>query len=86
MIQRLIIKKLSSNTIFIITIPILLSILFWFRFAPQKQFIVFFIATIIYLILALIHHFREKTLIIEIVIEYILIAILALVVIQSFLI
>lgn len=72
--------------IFALTIPVFSIALFWFRFSPQIQFIIFSVATIIYLSFALIHHFREKTLILEIVIEYILIAILALVVVQSFLI
>lgn len=71
---------------FFLSIPVFLITLFWLRFSPQKQFMIFFIATAVYLIFALIHHFREKTLILEIVVEYILIAILALIVVQSFLI
>lgn len=68
---------------FIVSIPFFLIALFWFRFAPTIQFIIFSIATCFYLIFALIHHFKQKTLILEIVIEYVLIAILALVVVQS---
>lgn len=77
------IKKLDLMWVFVISIPMFLIALFWFRFSPNIEFIIFFVATCFYLILALIHHFRQKTLILEIVIEYILIAILALVVIQS---
>lgn len=86
MIHWFSLKKLNLTAIFFLTIPIFLITLFWLRFSPQKQFITFSIATLVYLIFALIHHFREKTLILEIVVEYILIAILALIVVQSFLI
>lgn len=73
----------NLRLLFIITIPLFLIALYWFRFSPITEFVIFSIAAIIYLVMALIHHFRAKTLILEIVIEYILIAILALVVIQS---
>lgn len=74
-------KKL--NILFILTIPVFAAALYWFRFSSSTEFVIFSVASVVYLIMALIHHFRTKTLILEIVIEYILIAILALVVIQS---
>lgn len=80
---KLYIKKLDLLWMFVGSLPFFLIALFWFRFSPKIQFIIFFIATCFYLIIALIHHFRHKTLILEIVIEYILIAILALIIVQS---
>lgn len=73
----------NLSLLFALTIPVFLIALYWFRFSPVTEFVIFFIATVVYLIMALVHHFRTKTLVLEIVIEYILIAILALVVIQS---
>lgn len=73
----------NLSLLFALTIPIFIVALYWFRFSPVTEFIIFSIAAVVYLIMALVHHFRHKTLILEIVIEYILIAILALVVIQS---
>jgi hypothetical protein len=83
MINIVDLKKINLTKLFAVTIPIFIIALYWFRFSANIEFIIFSIATFIYLIMALIHHFREKTFILEIVIEYILIAILALVVIQS---
>ncbi|MDD2822925.1 MAG: hypothetical protein PHQ59_02475 [Candidatus Daviesbacteria bacterium] len=77
------IKKIDLSWLFLITTPIFVIALFWFRFTPSVEFIIFFIATCFYLTLALIHHFYQKTLILEIVIEYILISVLALIIIQS---
>lgn len=77
------IKKIDLTWLFLASIPLFLVAFFWFRFAPTTEFIIFSIATAFYLMIALIHHFRHKTLILEIVIEYILIAILALVIMQS---
>ncbi|MFA5932933.1 MAG: hypothetical protein WCV81_01555 [Microgenomates group bacterium] len=68
---------------FVGSVPLFIIALFLFRFAPNIQFIIFFVATVFYLLVALTHHFRHKTLILEIVIEYILIAALALIIVQS---
>lgn len=78
-----IIRKLDLIWTFVFSVPFFIVALFIFRFASNIQFIIFFIATCFYLLVALVHHFRQKTLILEIVIEYILIAILALVIVQS---
>lgn len=77
------IAKLNLIWTFVGSVPIFIIFLFIFRFSPGIQFIIFFIATCFYLIITLIHHFRQKTLILEIVIEYILIAVLALIIVQS---
>lgn len=50
-----------------------------------KNLMVFILVCVsIYLILAVIHHWKTKTLNLEVVVEYILIAALALVIFQSF--
>jgi len=79
----LLIQRLDLIWMFVFSTPFFLIALFWFRFASGIQFIIFFFATCFYLGIALTHHFRQKTLILEIVIEYILIAVLALIVVQS---
>lgn len=80
---RLFISKLDLIWTFAGSMPFFIIALFLFRFNPAIQFIIFSVATIFYLIIAIIHHFRQKTLVLEVVIEYILIAVLALIIIQS---
>lgn len=76
-------KKLNLGLLFISALPVFAIAIYWFRFSPIGVFIIFSTATAFYLMIALIHHFREKTLIFEIVIEYVLIAILALLILES---
>ena len=44
------------------------------------------LTSIIYLSMALVHHYKDKTLTLEVIIEYVLIALLAIVVVSGFLI
>lgn len=60
-----------------------MTALFLARFSRTLQFQVFLGAALTYFLVAIIHHLRDKSLTLEIIVEYILIAILALVVFQS---
>lgn len=71
--------------VFTITMPAFMAALFIARFNHQIQFQIFILATGVYLLTALLHHFRDKTLTLEIIIEYVLIAALALVILQGLL-
>lgn len=75
----------KANLIWVLTlfIPVFLVALFIFRFSPQTQFQIFVLAALVYLAVALIHHYKDKTLTLEIIIEYILIAALALLILQG---
>lgn len=67
--------------VFILTIFALLVVIF--RFSKQSVFLVLLLAACIYLTIATIHHIRDKTLKLEILLEYIFIAVLALIILQS---
>lgn len=67
----------------ILFLPVILVALFLFRFSPDMQSQVLILFILIYLLFAILHHFRDKTLTLEIFLEYILIAALAAVVLQG---
>lgn len=69
--------------VFILTIFALLVVVF--RFSKQSVFLLLLLAACIYFVIAIIHHIRDKTLKLEILLEYILIAVLSLIILQSFL-
>ena len=69
--------------VFIFTIPIFITLFLAYRFSPRYQMAVLVAAAGMYLMIALFHHFREKTLTLEIIIEYVLIAALALIILQG---
>lgn len=75
--------KLSLIWVFIVSVPLFTLALFFYRFSPKMQFIVFMTAALLYLAAALLHHFKEKSLTLEVIIEYILIAALALIILQG---
>lgn len=77
------VKKLNLIWILILSTPIFLVALFIFRFSSSIQFQIFALAALLYLVVAIIHHFRDKTLTLEITIEYVLIAALALLILQG---
>lgn len=76
-------KKFSLMWILIISAPIFIWGMYHFRYFPALQFQLLTLAALIYVVLALIHHLRDKYLTLEVVIEYILIAALTLIVLQS---
>jgi hypothetical protein len=82
------IKILKLNPLWVMTAtaPFFIIVLFIFRFMPKIQFQILTLASLTYLTLAILHHLRDKTLTLELVIEYVLIAALALIVLQGLLI
>lgn len=78
--------KINVIWILILSIPIFMGLLIIFRFSPERQVQIFIVASIIYVLTAILHHFQDKTLTMEIIIEYILIAVLALLLLQGLLI
>lgn len=86
--MRLVQDKLGQfnlTWIFIILSPLFVALIFIFRHSSSAQFKLLFLAAFLYLALAIGHHYKDKSLTFEILIEYILIALFALIVIQSFL-
>lgn len=78
--------KISVMWILILSIPFFMGLLIIFRFSPERQMQIFISASIVYVFTAILHHFQDKTLTMEIIIEYILIAVLALLLLQGLLI
>jgi hypothetical protein len=65
--------------------PLFISLLIFFRYSPKLQFQILTLAALIYFIFALLHHNKDKTLTWEIIIEYALIAALALIILGGLL-
>lgn len=84
--NKSLIKKISLMWVLILSIPIFIFLLITFRFSQERQFYIFITASILYVATAILHHFQDKTLTTEIIIEYILIAVLALLLLQGLLI
>jgi hypothetical protein len=71
--------KKHSEALIIISALIAVALVYLFRFTPQRQFVVLSILVLLYLAWALVYHHKDKSLRLEIIIEYILTASLALV-------
>lgn len=69
--------------IFVFTVPLFIAGIIVSPYSPQLQFMLLTIASLIYFSLAMIHHHRNKSLKIEIIVEYFLIAMLCLIIVQS---
>ncbi|MCL5409636.1 MAG: hypothetical protein M1607_02120 [Patescibacteria group bacterium] len=80
LMQRLEVKPLW---LFIVSTPLFIYAFIAYRGAPSLEFQLLTLAAIFYVMLAILSHHREKTLSLEIVIEYVLIAALALIVLQG---
>ncbi|MDO8486488.1 MAG: hypothetical protein Q7S77_02230 [Candidatus Staskawiczbacteria bacterium] len=78
--------KINTMWVSILSIPFFVGLLIIFRFSPERQLQVLITASIVYVATAILHHFQDKTLTMEIIIEYILIAVLALLLLQGLLI
>lgn len=81
-VKRLL-KKADHMWVFLFSTPFFLVGLWMARYSPSVQIKLLIVAALFYLALALMHHQKDKTLTFEIVIEYILIAALALIVLQG---
>lgn len=80
-----VIKNLKPIWIFILSTPLFVFSLIAFRYSSKLQFETLSLAVLTYLTAALLHHLKEKTLNSEVVIEYVLLAALALIIFQSLL-
>ncbi len=78
--------KINLIWLFAFTMPFMVVLMFIFRFTPQIQFQLVTLAALFYLTVALLHHYKEKTLTKELMIEYVLMAALALIILQGLLI
>lgn len=79
-------KKLYRHLVNYIFIPIaaaFLLLLFIFHDQPIMQFQLVIIFAFIYVTSALLHHYNNKSLTFEIIIEYILIAVLSLIILEE---
>lgn len=83
---KYLVKKINLNWLFLITTPIFVLSLLVFRSSSQILLQIMAFAAIVYLTIASLHHLKDKTLTLEIIIEYILIAALALIFLQGLLI
>lgn len=69
----------------IISVPFFIILLLIYRNFYLGQFMILTAATLLYLVFAIVYHLQDKTLRLEVVIEYVLLAILALIVFQDLL-
>lgn len=76
---------LKVSWILTISAPIFVLLLFLFRFSPTLQFQILVGAATLYLSSATLHHLKDKSLTLEITIEYVLITALALIILQGLL-
>jgi len=79
------INNIKPIWIFILSTPLFVVSLIIFRFSSRLEFETLSLAVLTYLAAAFLHHLKEKTLNAEVVIEYILLAALALIIFQSLL-
>ena len=82
-----ILSKLQKFNLFIIALGAVITLLVVLKlqYLPQVQFLVMTIMIMFYLLWALAHHFIDKSLTLEIVIEYVLTALLALIILYGIL-
>lgn len=71
--------------IIVLTSAASLVLILKLQYLPQVQFLVVTVLVMFYLMWALVHHFADKTLTLEVMIEYVLTALLALVVLYGIL-
>lgn len=72
--------------VWMLVTPIFLLLIFFSRNDHRTLFSVFVLSAAVYLFLAVLHHIQDKTLRLEIVIEYLLIAALGLIILYDLLI
>lgn len=79
------IKTLKNNPVraWIFATPLFIFALFFFRSSSFWQFRILMVAAVSYLLAAFLHHKNDKTMTLEIMIEYILIAALVLIIAQG---
>ena len=85
MIRRASLVDFNWLWIFAAATPISLYVLLSYRNSAKTIFLVLTVTLVLYLIMALLHHRTHKNLTLEIALEYVLTAALALVILQSLL-
>ncbi|KKQ67280.1 MAG: hypothetical protein US86_C0001G0207 [Candidatus Daviesbacteria bacterium GW2011_GWA2_38_24] len=78
--------KLDLMHLFLVFSIIAFAALLIFKQNTLLKINIVALTSIIYLSMALVHHYKDKTLTLEVIIEYVLIALLAIVVVSGFLI
>jgi hypothetical protein len=81
--QKTKLYKFSPMWAFVTSVPFFLLLLYAVRNSSMSVLTVLSIVCIVYLTIALIHHYLDRTLHFEVIVEYVLLALLSLVVLQS---
>ena len=76
-------KNLHLMWIYVGLSPVLFSLLLLYRNQQMVVLSLTILAAILYVIVALLHHYWDKTLTVEVTLEYVLTAVLAIVILQS---
>lgn len=79
-------KNLNMIWLLLFTTPIFALVVIFLRFSPKYQMLTLVLAALIYLVVVILHHLKDNSLSLEIMVEYFLIAALALIIFQSILI
>ncbi len=77
------IAEINLLWIFIFTVPLFIGAIIVSPYSPKLQFMILTIAALIYFSLAMVHHHKDKSLNLEIIVEYFLIAAISLIIVQS---
>lgn len=75
--------RFDYGVLILMTVPFFVLSIYFLRYSPQAQFESILMFTALYLGGAILHHWLDKTLTLELLIEYFLIAALALLIIQG---
>ncbi len=75
--------KFTVMNIMVLLSPIFLLGIYYFRSLPYLQIEVISIAAIIYLSLAILHHIKDKSIHIDLMLEYVFVSILILVLVNN---
>ena len=78
-------RHFNSSLIFVPIGALFVGLILYFNRYPQLQLQLVVAAAICYMIVALVHHYHDKTLTFEVIIEYTLIAALAIILLSGFL-
>jgi hypothetical protein len=75
--------EINLMWLFIFTVPLFIGAIIVSPYSPKLQFMILSLAAMVYFCLALLHHHKDKSLNVEVILEYFLIAALSLLIVQS---
>lgn len=78
-------KKINLIWVWLVTVPIFIWGFLFGNLTNPFKFFLLIIAASFYLLMTIVHHYLEKSLNLEIVVEYVLIAILSVIILYSLL-